>query len=365
MKAWILGAAVAVLGAFVLMQAKTTSDLRKQVIRLETQLAGIAMPGEAPATANGRSTQPTITFGTLPHRVHALEERVEAMSRATDVLVARGMVPPSASQLEQMASKFYDPAASDRDRLAAFRLMRRNGQLNEEAVAMAATWLQGTTNANTKRELLGQMDGMTNEVLKQPLLAMMNTETDGRVREELADVLADFAADPAVESKLWELALNDPNGDVREEAREALTDGPMTPQRLDAFKTRAANAQLPLDDRLMSLEGLREANATPPELVRDLAQLAQTSTDPVARVKLFDAFDGINDPSVMPALVNGLQDANPVVRERAADALSSFCADPRIQEWLNHIIQTDNDPRVKREAHQALAESQRRRNRRD
>src|SRR5688572_31019509 len=91
-----------------------------------------------------------------------------------------------------------------------------------------------------------------------------------------------------------------------------------------------------------------------------MANLAQTSTDPLTRTKLFRAFDGINDPALMAPLVNGLQDPNPVVRENAADALGSFASDPRIQEWLNHVIQTDADPRVKREAHSALEQSQRR-----
>jgi vesicle coat complex subunit len=80
----------------------------------------------------------------------------------------------------------------------------------------------------------------------------------------------------------------------------------------------------------------------------------------VERAKLYRAFDGINDQNLMAPLVQGLQDPNPVVRENAADALGSFASDPRIKEWLNHVIATDADPRVKREAHAALEQSQRR-----
>ena len=90
-----------------------------------------------------------------------------------------------------------------------------------------------------------------------------------------------------------------------------------------------------------------------------MANLAQNSSDPLVRTKLFQAFDGINDPSLMAPLVNGLQDPNPVVRENAADALSSFSSDPRVQQWLNHVIQNDADPRVQREAQSALEQSQR------
>ena len=80
----------------------------------------------------------------------------------------------------------------------------------------------------------------------------------------------------------------------------------------------------------------------------------------MTRAKLFQAFEGVNDPNLMPTLVHGLQDPNPVVRENAADALGSFASDPRIKEWLNHVIQNDADPRVKREAMQALQQSERR-----
>jgi HEAT repeat protein len=110
----------------------------------------------------------------------------------------------------------------------------------------------------------------------------------------------------------------------------------------------------------MAMRALRESNTQAPEVITEMANLAQSSTDPVTRARLFQAFDGINDPNLMPTLVHGLQDPNPVVRENAADALGSFASDPRIQEWLNHVIQTDADPRVKREAMQALEQSQRR-----
>jgi HEAT repeat protein len=273
----------------------------------------------------------------------------------------RGVVPPSEDRLAQMQQRFFDPAASDADRLRSLRLLRRgNQQLDDTVVAQAVNWLQSSTNGNTRRELLQQLDGVTNSALKQPLLAMLQTETSRNVREELVDVLSDFANDPAVESKLWDLALNDPDGDVRGEARDALTGGRLTPERIDRLREKAGSPNASLDERLLSLRALREANVQAPELISEMASMAQNATDPITRAKLFQAFDGINDPTLMAPLVHGLQDPNPVVRENAVDALSTFSSDPRIQEWLNHVIQNDTDPRVKREAHSALEESQRR-----
>jgi len=55
----------------------------------------------------------------------------------------------------------------------------------------------------------------------------------------------------------------------------------------------------------------------------------------------------------MLPLVNGLQDPNPIVRQKAADSLGSY-PDPRVQQWLEHVLQNDTDEAVKREAHRAL-----------
>jgi HEAT repeat protein len=109
------------------------------------------------------------------------------------------------------------------------------------------------------------------------------------------------------------------------------------------------------------LNTLQEENATSPDVVAEMINMAQNMSDPVSKARLFGALEGVRDPSLMPTLVNGLQDANPVVRENAVEALRPFTNDPRIQEWLNFIVQNDNDPRVKREAHQALARQQQRR----
>lgn len=359
---WLIIVAVAVLGV-VGFQFKAISMLRNEVaaLRGEIQEGQVEISDPAVNSNERQATRPVVnsTAG-LQSRLASLERTVGELSKISEVLSRRGILPPSEERVAEMQQKFFDPSASERDRLRALQLMRRNRQIDDTVVATALNWLQTSTNGNTRRELLRQLDGTTNAAMKGPLMALLQTEQSGNVREELIDVLGDFAQDPAVESKLWELALNDPDGDVREEAQESLEDGPATPERIQRLQERAASPEASLDERLLSLRALREANVNAPEALNDLASLAQSSPDPVTRAKLYDAFDGINDPSLMAPLVNGLQDANPVVRERAADALGSFASDPRIQEWLNHVIQNDADPRVKREAHQALGQSQRR-----
>lgn len=357
---WIIGAIA--IAALVVLQLNQMAQFRAELATLRAELRG-TQEAETPASTSPGSTQPVRVDRTagLSSRLANLERAVADLTKASQTLMERGMVPPSEQLLADLQNRFFDPAASEADRLRSLRLLKRNNrQLSDEIVTHAMSMLQTSTNGNTRRALLQQLDGVTNASMKQPLIAMLDTESSGNIREELVDVLSDFSSDPSVDQKLWHLAMNDPDDDVREEAQEALSNGWATPERVAQLSQKAANPEATLDERLIALRALREADAIAPEVITDIAALAQNSTDPVERAKLYRAFDGINDPSLMSPLVHGLQDPNPVVRENAADALGSFASDPRIQQWLNHVIANDSDPRVKREAYQALEQSQRR-----
>ena len=355
---WILG--VVCILSLAAVQVKQMAAFRAELAAVRAELRGSQEPGSADTPGTRNSVVLDRNAG-LHGRLANLERTVADLAKASESLMDRGMVPPSEDRLAQMQNRFFDPSASEADRIRSLRLLKRNNrQLNDEIVTHALSLLQTSTNGNTRRQLLQQLEGVTNAALKQPIMAMLETETTGDIREGLVEVLSEFAGDSGVENKLWQLALHDPDGDVREEAQDALQEGPASPERVQKMQAIALNAEASLDERLMSMRALREANAVPPEVITEMANLAQNSTDPVERAKLYRAFDGINDQNLMAPLVQGLQDPNPVVRENAADALGSFASDPRIREWLNHVIANDTDPRVKREAHQALEQSQRR-----
>lgn len=360
---WVIGGLV-ILGVIAL-QVSQMAQFRAELATFRAELEGNQdVSSQAPASAEHTMRPPTgdRTAG-LSSRLANLEHAVADLTKASQALMERGLVAPSKDHLAELQNRFLDPAASETDRLRSLRnLKRSNRQLSDEIVTHAMTMLQSSTNGNTRRALLQQLDGVTNAAMKQPLMALLASEPAGNVREELVDVLSDFASDPAIEGKLWQLAISDPDEDVREEAADALSNGPATPERIDLLRQRASNPNATLDERLLALNALSEADAQgAPEVITEFAALAQNpATDPVTRAKLFDAFDGINDPNLMSPLVSGLQDPNPVIREKAADALGSFVSDPRIKEWLNHVIATDTDPRVKREAYENLRRSERR-----
>lgn len=364
---WILGALVLVTVFGV--QFNQINKLKKEVASVRAELSGGA--AELPVGKDGAAIIPSASAAARPvndgatavagiHvRLANLERSMEQFTTAANVLMDRGMIPPSEEKLTELQQKFFDPNTPEDERLKVLGMLRRNNQLSDEVVSHGLSMLGSTTNINFKRALLGSFDGLTNASLKQPLFAMLQTETSDDLRAQIVGALRRFTDDPSIESKLWDMALNDPNTQVRDRARDAVTrNAPATPERIDRLSQTTRDPNAPLDERLLSFRALRIAKAHTPEMVNELAAMAQSTTDPVARAKLFGSFNGLTDPGLMAPLVDGLQDADPIVRQNAADALSSY-SDPRVQQWLEHILQNDTDAAVKREAHRALEHSRR------
>lgn len=356
----LLALSLAVIAVAVLWAAQTVRRLHSELAAVRQQLVEMDLRPTAEATAqparpNAASHRLAADSG-LSGRMDALERAVAHLVRSSDYLMERGQLPLATNKVEDLARLFVDNTAADRDRLRALGLLRRNGAMTDEVVQRALAWLQSSTNAGTRRELVQQLDGITNPAMKAPLLGLMGTEPNDNVREEVAKSLRRFTDDPSVESALWKAALNDPDGDVRDEARDALREGPVTETRLAALRERATNPQATLDEQLMALDALRNAKAPTSDIVAGMVELAQNTQDPLQRTKLFEAFDDLDDPATKVPLIYGLQDPNPLVREEAADALSRHTSDPAVREWLQHIANNDADLRVRREALQALQE---------
>jgi hypothetical protein len=346
------------------VQFSQISKLKKDVTALRAE---VSAPPPSDVPSNSASSTPqsgSEETASLQTRVTQLERSIANFSKGSRVVpMENGPAQLSEEEIARLQQRLFDPSTPDGDRLRALRAVRRNNKLSDEAITQTLSLLQTSTNANFRRELLQQLEGVTNAALKQPLIAMLDTETsDNGMREQIVNALRRYADDPAIETKLWDLALNDPNTRVRDQAREALARAPATPERVEQLLTKAANPEASIDERLISFRALRLAKSHTPELVSELATVAQNTTDPIARAKLFKSFNGLTDQSLMVPLVNGLQDADPIVRQNAANALSEF-SDPRVQQWLTHLIQNDADPTVKREAHTALERSQRLANR--
>jgi HEAT repeat protein len=330
----------------IIQRLKTEAAARPpesaQEIVEDTRAAAVVRPSAPPSNTE------------LSWRVARLEKAIEELARASDYLMERGQLPLAGDKLGDLQRKLSDVNASDRDRLQALRLLRRNNALTDDVVQLAAGWLNSVTNANVREDLLGQLEGRTNAVLREPLLRLAATDPDEDVRQQAVENLSRFAGDAEVDGELWKMLRNESEEDVREEIADALREGPVSEARLASLRERALNAQSTTEERLLAMSALLEAKADASDIAATLAQLAAQSRDPLELVQLYRGFDDVNDPAFVPPLVQGLQDPNPSVRERAADALSDFRSDPKVQEWLRYVAENDADPLVRREAFRGL-----------
>jgi len=349
---WVLIAAGVLLAGALAVQHQSTRRLASEVAALRQQLAVAPEPTDV---VRDRAPVPPLDNRAILQRLTALEETVAQLVRNSEYLMERGQLPVATNKMADLFTKFTDAAASDRDRLQALRLLRRSGGITDDALAHAINWAQSSTNADTRDEVLSALEGMTNSVLRDPLLAFAVNDSDPSVREQAVDSLRRFVGDPKVEAQLWQM-INDPDEDTRRTAMRGIIDGPKSEARTAALQQRAANTEGSLDERLLAWRALRQSNQDAPDVSAAFAQLAQSSQDPFERAKLIRAFDDAidrptsRDAALLPALLQGLQDPSPLVREPSANALRDFKDDPNVQKWLRWAAENDPDPAVRKEA---------------
>lgn len=354
-----------VIAAFIILSGMVWAQYRWRVAsRAESQQRTASLPvptaanlGETPAAPP--ASDPTDTRGAwneraLLQRIETLERSVATLTAAHEQLIQRGDLPLPPERREDFVRTLMDGTRTERERLQALRLIRRNRALTDDLVQYAAGWMESITEGRVREDLLQQLEGLTNAALRDPLLRMATADMDSGVRERAMENLEPFLSDPAVETALWDRMRNDPDEDVREQAGDVLREGRRTEAQLASLRARALDPQASLEEQVTAVRALREAELPIPDVLNALVQRAGTTTNPQERAALYDAMDGFDVPELKAPLVGALQDPNPVVRQRAADALSTFAADPAVQEWLKHVAQNDPDPRVQREALDAL-----------
>ena len=354
--------AVVTVGASVL-QHRRVSRLTLELADLRAQLSEV--PGATPAStrpipmpaAPARSVaRSSLDAGdpSLSRRLDAIEDLLASLSAANEHLMDRGQLPLSAEKTAQLLAKLSDPTLADRDRLQALRLLRRNDSLDDGALQVSLQWLNDASDTGTRTRLVQQLAGLTNAVLKAPLLALAAGDPSTEVRQQAVTGLRKFIEDPQVEAQLWSVLTSESEAGIRREARNALMEGPLNESRVASLRQRASETTGSLEERTLAWQALRKSGIDAPEVTSALAQLAMAPMETRDRLRLFETFNQASDPAFVAPLVNGLQDPNPTVRARAADALSDFRTEPVVEEWYRYLAENDADPGVRRQAVRVL-----------
>lgn len=324
--------------------------------------ASAADTSSEPRGLFARSERPAVSAADnarVEQRLAAIEEAVIRLTKATEVLMERGQLPLSEAKAAELKKKFLDAGLPDNERIQALRLLRRNNGVDDAVTAGALSWMRSSTNSQMVASVLNQLDGLDNPLLRGPLLQFASTSTDPRVRRQAIENLEHFAGDPAVDALLWKTIQSEEDPGVRRQAENSLRNGPMTDARIADMRQRAMNTTASVEERVTAFRALSNAKADVGDLAAMMASTALAAQDPRQRAQIFGAFDGMSNPTLGPALVQGLQDPDPAVRRSAADALSGLNGDKAVSDWLRYVSENDTDPRVRREALQALGNNNR------
>jgi HEAT repeat protein len=357
-----------VVAAVLAVQQHSLLQLRRDLGQLRDRSgAPPAADSTVPATAASRlrpsAADRSAASGdpAVSRRLLALEDAVAQFDRASDYLMDRGQLPPTEAKLEENRLKFLDLQASDRDRLNALRFLRRNQATTPDVLQAAAAWLRQESDPNTTRSLLETLGGLGDPALLDATLQLATANKDNRVRERAIRNLQAFAGNPQVEALLWTLASSDPSLDLRRLAEATLLRLPVNEQRLLSLRQQALDTATPLDQRTLSLRMMQQARADIGDVALSLAQAAQVEQDKARRLQYMQMFDAVTHPAFLPSIVQGVQDSDPDIRVRAADALRDYRNDATALQWLQYLAQSDPDERVRREAAQAFPQNRGRR----
>ena len=323
--------------------------------------AASSAPSDSPSVESPSSERRDPTAELIPlltdiqQRLHDMEGRLLEMRPGWENLALRGMVNLTEQEIAEVRLRALDPARSDEDRLKDFNILRRQNGIDDSTAASMVQLAQTSTDADVREELYQRMEGLTNSVLRAPLLAALSTETNPNVREELVEALGGYrATDPEVESWLRHLAENDESESVRREARESLNER-LRHMPVESIQDLVMQSNLSPEERLAAVEQLRRQDARSTEVVTSMVNLYASSEDPRIRAEIFNQLEGVNDPALRDPLIIGLaEDPDARVRREAADSLAAFVSDPDVKAWLEYTAANDKDPGVRRQASQSL-----------
>jgi hypothetical protein len=249
----MVGVVLLTIGGTWAVQMYALKETKARLAALEARVADMQPGSFEPSGVERSSVMGGIEPADTGRRIARLESLLSKATHGTNGASAAGRTGLTTHRIDELRRKLADPTASEKDKLQALHALRKSKDLSDEVLQSALSWLQSSKDGAMRREILQQLDGVTNAALRQPLLELAASSAEGRVRQQAVENLRGFVADAGVEKQLWETMQKDPDPKVREQAQEALRKGPMTPDRAAGLQERVADAQVPLDERLTAL----------------------------------------------------------------------------------------------------------------
>jgi RNA polymerase sigma factor (sigma-70 family) len=272
----------------------------------------VSPPQKPGPTENREAAEARSEAAALRTEVAALRSELKVVKEAPQEVQPAVPEPDPMTALKRVLNSKNDP----RDRVKALGELRdRNGRDAQVAAAMA-TLARSTTDSTIRADIFRQLSGMKDPTLKPVLIEALKQDASDEVRGEAAETLAAYGDDPAVVALLTEVSRADADSDVREQAVEALV------------KNAPANVlqRIQNDPQATDLELYHSTSALRKQVGADKSQAA--------------------------LLLNVLKESKiPDLRKEIVEDLGKhYGSIPEVSEWMDHLANTEQDPKVRREA---------------
>jgi len=126
---------------------------------------------------------------------------------------------------DQLRTRLLDTRLSPKERLEALSKLDRRGTLDDDTLRIVLELLRTLPEARDRATILRELHGKKSALLVEPLLSYLRDDPDENVREEAAETLDDFLAEPRVLEALTLAKDSDPSAKVRRQAAESLEGG--------------------------------------------------------------------------------------------------------------------------------------------
>ena len=267
-------------------------------------------------------------------------------------------------------ARFLNSGLSDRERLdalqelwpfvgnAASSYRDKRKEVLSGAVAVAAAQIAIDANdSGIRAAVWGEMAGVGDPYLIQPLLHSLANDNSERVRRQAAKTLRDFLDEPGVQDALEYAGENDASEWVRSEIRfSTLSEA----EQQEEFLMTALDTTKTERERLSALYRLRydarfTKRALSDEVIIAMAQLAKSSDSPRTRRGVWSQLEKTGDTYLVPPMAEALAtDPDEEVRETVARGLGDFLGYPGVREDLEEALLNDTSPLVRKAVEEAL-----------
>lgn len=134
------------------------------------------------------------------------------------------------------------------------------------------------------------------------------------------------------------------------------------PEQVVSAKAIILNSATSMEQKLEALRLLRAANERSDDVVAAMVQAYAITDNPEWQADVFRQLSGIKHPDLKNAVLHAVanEKLNSKVREEATETLKGFLPDTDAKQWLEYLAANESDADVRSEASRALADYERR-----